>query len=47
MTPNDDAVSIELIKKTFTSKHFSDLFAGESTHNAARASCSASAFHRR
>lgn len=37
MTPNDDAVSIELIKKTFTSKHFPDLFAGKSTHNAALA----------
>src|SRR6188472_2570297 len=37
MPTNDNAVSIEMIKKTFTSKHFPDLFAGESTHNAALA----------
>jgi hypothetical protein len=37
MPSNDDAVSIGLIKKTFTSKHFPDLFAGETTHNAALA----------
>lgn len=37
MPSNDDAVSIELIKKAFTSKYFPDLFAGESTHNSALA----------
>jgi hypothetical protein len=36
MSTTDAAISIEFIKKAFTSKYYPDLFAGEMTHDAAR-----------
>ncbi len=32
----DDAISIEFVRKAFTSKYYPELFAGETTHDAAR-----------